>query len=254
MNKRKNIFIILGIILLIVILAISSYFFFKQVFDDNKLNKEFEEIQDIVTTEIVDKTNDEGKKDVIEIVDLKNLYEINNDLVGWIKIDGTNIDYPVMQNEDYYLRRNIYKNYSYYGTPYLAKYCDVNNSDNLVIYGHHIKNNSMFGELENYKKEAFYNDHKFIKFYTLQDNVTIEHNYEIIAVFKTIVYSENEFKYYSFNNAKDSEDFNDYVSRVKQLELYETDKTANYGDKLITLSTCEYSRKNGRIVVVAKEV
>ena len=67
MNKRKNIFMILGIILLIVILAISSYFFFKQVFDDNKLNKEFEEIQDIVTTEIVDKTNDEGKKDVIEI-------------------------------------------------------------------------------------------------------------------------------------------------------------------------------------------
>ena len=159
-----------------------------------------------------------------------------------------------MQNEDYYLRRNIYKNYSYYGTPYLAKYCDVNNSDNLVIYGHHIKNKSMFGELENYKKEAFYNDHKFIKFYTLQDNITIEHNYEIIAVFKTIVYSENEFKYYSFNNAKDSEDFNDYVSRVKQLELYETGKTANYGDKLITLSTCEYSRKNGRIVVVAKEV
>ena len=111
MNKRKNIFMILGIILLIVILAISSYLFFKQVFDDNKLNKEFEEIQDIVTTEIVDKTNDEGKKDVIEIVDLKNLYEINNDLVGWIKIAGTNIDYPVMQNEDFYLRRNIYKNY-----------------------------------------------------------------------------------------------------------------------------------------------
>ena len=111
MNKRKNIFMIIGIILLIVILAISSYFFFKQVFDDNKLNKEFEEIQDIVTTEIVDKTNYEEKKDVIEIVDLKNLYEINNDLVGWIKIDGTNIDYPVMQNEDYYLRRNILVNY-----------------------------------------------------------------------------------------------------------------------------------------------
>ena len=113
MNKRKNILIILEIILLIVILAISSYFFFKQVFDDNKLNKEFEEIQDIVTTEIVNKTNDEWEKGVIEIVDLKNLYEINNDLVGWIKIDGTNIDYPVMQNEDYYLRRNIYSPLSY---------------------------------------------------------------------------------------------------------------------------------------------
>ena len=127
----------------------------------------------IITNELVKKYV--SLEDVIEIVDLKNLYEINNDLVGWIKIDGTNIDYPVMQNEDYYLRRNIYKNYSYYGTPYLAKYCDVNNSDNLVIYGHHIKNNSMFGELENYKKEAFYNDHKLIKFYTLFCSFFLHH-------------------------------------------------------------------------------
>ncbi len=249
MNKRKNIFNIFEIILLIVILAISSYFFFKQVLKNKALNKEYEEIQDIVTIEIIDNT-----EDTIETIDLKDLYALNNDLVGWIKIDGTNINYPVMQNEDYYLRRNVYKNYSYYGTPYLAKYCDVNTSDNLVIYGHHIKNNSMFGELENYKKESFYKEHRFIKFYTFQNDLTIEHNYEIIAVFKTVVYSENEFKYYLFNNAKDSEDFNNYVSKVKKLQLYETGKTANYGDKLITLSTCEYSRKNGRIVVVAKEV
>ncbi len=250
MKKRKNIFIILGILLLIVILAISSYFFIKQVLENRNLDKQYEDIQDIVTTEIIN-NNTEDKK---ETIDLNELYKINNDLVGWIKIDGTRIDYPVMQNEDYYLRRNIYKNYSYYGTPYLAKYCDVKNSDNLVIYGHHIKNNAMFGELENYKKKSFYNNHKYIKFYTLENELTIEHVYEVIATFKTVVYSDNGFKYYSFNNAKNSQDFNDYVSMCKQLQFYETGKTANYGDKLITLSTCEYSRKNGRIVVVAKEV
>lgn len=254
MKKRKNIFIILGILLLIVILAISSYFFIKQVLENRNLDKQYEDIQDIVTTEIVSNNTEDKKEDIREIINLSELYKINNDLVGWIKIDGTNIDYPVMQNEDYYLRRNVYKNYSYYGTPYLAKYCDIKNSDNLVIYGHHIKNNAMFGELEKYKKKAFYNDHKYIKFYTLENELTIEHVYEVIATFKTIVYSDNGFKYYSFNNAKNSQDFNDYVSMCKQLQFYETEKTANYGDKLITLSTCEYSRKNGRIVVVAKEV
>ncbi len=254
MKKRKNIFIILGILLLIVILAISSYFFIKQVLENRNLDKQYEDIQDIVTTEIVSNNTEDKKEDIREIINLSELYKINNDLVGWIKIDGTNIDYPVMQNEDYYLRRNVYKNYSYYGTPYLAKYCDIKNSDNLVIYGHHIKNNAMFGELEKYKKKAFYNDHKYIKFYTLENELTIEHVYEVIATFKTVVYSDNGFKYYSFNNAKNSQDFNDYVSMCKQLQFYETEKTANYGDKLITLSTCEYSRKNGRIVVVAKEV
>ena len=254
MKKRKNIFIILGILLLIVILAISSYFFIKQVLENRNLDKQYEDIQDIVTTEIVSNNTEDKKEDIREIINLSELYKINNDLVGWIKIDGTRIDYPVMQNEDYYLRRNIYKNYSYYGTPYLARYCDIKNSDNLVIYGHHIKNNAMFGELEKYKKKAFYNDHKYIKFYTLENELTIEHVYEVIVIFKTVVYSDNSFKYYSFNNAKNSQDFNDYVSMCKQLQLYETGKTANYGDKLITLSTCEYSRKNGRIVVVAKEV
>ena len=249
MRKSKNIFIILGIILLIVILAISSYFFIKQVLESRNLDKQYEDIQDIVTTNTEDKN-----EDIIEIIDLNELYKINSDLVGWIKIDGTRIDYPVMQNEDYYLRRNIYKNYSYYGTPYLAKYCDIKNSDNLVIYGHHINNNAMFGELENYKKKSFYNNHKYIKFYTLEKELTVEHVYEVIVIFKTVVYSDNGFKYYSFNNAKNSQDFNDYVSMCKQLQLYETGKTANYGDKLITLSTCEYSRKNGRIVVVAKKI
>ena len=253
MIKRKNIFIILEIILLIVILAISSYFFFKQVLENRNLDKEYEEIQDIVTTEVIEKNTDD-KENTYEKIDLKDLYKINSDLVGWIKIDDTNINYPVMQNEDFYLRRNIYKDYSSYGTPYLAKYCDIKTSDNLVIYGHHMNNSAMFGELENYKNKSFYDSHKYIKFYTLENDITTEHIYEIITVFKTVVYSENSFKYYSFNNAKDSQDFDDYVSMCKQLQLYETGKTANYRDKLITLSTCEYSRKNGRMVVVAKEV
>ena len=104
MRKSKNIFIILGITLLIVILAISSYFFIKQVLENRNLDKQYEDIQDIVTTEIVSNNTEDKKEDIREIINLSELYKINNDLVGWIKIDGTNIDYPVMQNEDYYLK------------------------------------------------------------------------------------------------------------------------------------------------------
>ncbi len=251
MIKIKKIFIIIIMVLLIVILAISSYFFIKEISESVKSNKEYKEIQDIVTTEIIE----ENTGNVKEIIDLKELYEINNDLIGWIKIEGTMINYPIMQNEDFYLRKNIYKEYSYYGTPYLAQNCNIKNSDNLVIYGHHMTNGTaMFGELEKYKNKSFYNSHKYIKLYTLEDELTIEHIYEIIIIFKTTVYRENSFKYYLYDNLNVAEDFENYISKCKQLQFYETGKTAIYGDKLITLSTCEYSEKNSRLVIVAKGV
>ena len=239
--------------LLIVIFAISSYYFFKQVIRDREIDEEYENIKDIVTTEITD--NSEDDKEKLEVIDLKELYEINNDLVGWIKIDGTNISYPVMQNGDYYLRRNIYKDYSYYGTPYLAQNCDIKNSDNLIIYGHHIKNNSMFGELENYKKESFYKEHKYIKFYTLENEITVEHNYEIISVFQSRVYYKyetNVFRYYYFVNAETEDEYNNFVNNAKSASLYDTGKTATFGDQLITLSTCAYHTEDGRFVVVGR--
>ena len=250
MIKIKKIFIIFVIMLLIVIFSISSYFFIKKLSENAKSNKEYKEIQDIVITEIIE----ESTGNVKEVIDLKELYEINNDLIGWIKIEGTMINYPIMQNGDFYLRRNIYKEYSCYGTPYIAQNCNLKNSDNLVIYGHHITNGSMFGELEKYKNKSFYNNHKYIKFYTIENELTIEHIYEIIITFKTTIDRENSFKYYLFNNLNVAKDFENYISRFKQLQLYETEKTAIYGDRLITLSTCEYSEKNSRLVIVAKEV
>ena len=152
-----------------------------------------------------------------------------------------------------YLKRGFDREYSSYGCPYVQEDCDVlKPSDNLVIYGHHMNNGSMFADLEKFKDEDFWQEHKTITFNTLTDR----NEYEILAVFKTVVYTDSPeaFKYYRFTDAKSAEEFAAYVKKCKELSLYDTGVSAEYGDKLITLSTCEYSRTNGRLVVVAKKV
>lgn len=244
---RKK-FYIFFVIVLVAIFVTSIIYIIMNYTDDKKQNKVFEELESIITEEQEEK--DEEKKD--ESINLKELYELNNDFIGWLKINDTNISYPVMQTDndrkDYYLRKNFYKEYSQLGTPYIAEYCNVQTSDNVIIYGHHITNYQMFGELEKYKKKDFYDNHKMINFNTIYGNA----NYEIIAVFKTVAYTG--FKYYEFIDSNSQNEFDTFIKRCKELSLYETGRTAKYGDKLLTLSTCEYSAKNGRLVVVAKKI
>lgn len=179
------------------------------------------------------------------------VYEQNKDFVGWVSIDGTNINYPVMQtidNPNFYLKHGVEKQYSNYGVPYIQENCVLGISDNIVIYGHHMKNNSMFADLCKYESEDFYREHSTIHF----DTLSSLNDYEIVAVFKTVAYSEDGFKFYHFVDAENEDDFNAFVSQCKELALYDTGVGAEYGDKLLTLSTCEYSRNNGRMVVLAK--
>ena len=198
----KKIIEISIVILLIGIMLISSYFIYKNFKEDKEQENIFRELENIVTTN----ETDEEKEQKEDNVNLKELYKINNDLVGWLKIENTNMNYPVMQTKDrpdYYLRKNIYKKYSVFGTPYIDENCDMENGNNLIIYGHHINGNKMFGELENYKNEEYYNKHKFIKFYTLNEKA----EYEIISVFKTTVYNDKGFKYYQYYNLEDEREF-----------------------------------------------
>ena len=167
MNRVSKIILVL----LIVILTISSYFFIKELVENKKETDIFENLQEIAQdtenttnenpiTDILE--NDEGNMSSQNSYNLENISEINSDVIGWIKIDGTNIDYPVMQNGDFYLHKNIYKNYSSHGTPYLAEYCNLKSSDNLIIYGHHMNDNTMFSQLEKYKNYSFYQNHKYM--------------------------------------------------------------------------------------------
>ena len=188
-----------------------------------------------------------------QLAKYNELYLQNEDMVGWISIAGTKLNYPVMQtpnNPNFYLKHNFEKAYSDLGTPYIQENCNLSESDNLVIYGHHIKGGKMFGALEDYKAKSFYEKHKTIQF----DTLTEQGEYEIVAVFKTVAYSSEGFRYYDFVDAENEEAFDAYVAKCKELSLYDTGVSAAYGDRLITLSTCEYSAQNGRLVVVAKKV
>ena len=157
------------------------------------------------------------------------------------------------KGEDYYLRRSFDKKQSDAGTLFIDKHNNIDPiDDNIIIYGHNMKNGTMFHELLNYKKVNYYKKHKYIYFNKVDDS----EKYEIISVFYSKVYYEadNVFKYYKFYNASNEEELNDYVKNIKKLSLYNTNVDAKLGDKYITLSTCEYSQENGRFVVVAKKV
>lgn len=258
---KKKICIIL-IAVFVALLGASTYF----IYDYYRQANEQSELYDSLA-EAVDQVqkSDEANEPVEEIPyneektilpEYAELFLQNMDMVGWIKVEDTNINYPVMHTPDtpdFYLKHGFDKGYTDYGCPYVQENCDVQEaSDNIIIYGHHMKNGSMFADLEKFKSEDFYKEHKTISFNTLTD----KYEYEIVAVFKTFVYSDSpeSFKYYRFVNAETSEQFDEYIAKCKELSLYDTGVSAQYGDKLITLSTCEYSHTNGRLVVVAKRV
>lgn len=184
----------------------------------------------------------------------EDLHEENADFVGWISIEGTKIDYPVMQCEDdeYYLHHDFYGQDSKYGCLYVRKQADLDAGTNFVIYGHNMKDGSMFGELDLYVEEEFWREHPMVSFDTLYE----ERAYEIVAAFPSQVYGENDetFKYYRFYQADTQAAFSDFYENVKALSLYDTGVEAVFGDHFLTLSTCAYHAKDGRFVVVAKRV
>lgn len=239
-----------------ILLAVSSGFLIKHYIDSEKQSELYDNLIETIEKTDTEKDTMTYSQDKSFLSDYQDLYLQNNDMVGWIKIEDTKINYPVMQSKDnpnFYLKHGFDKSYTDYGCPYVQENCDVDiPSDNLIIYGHNMKDSSMFSELMKYTDKSFWESHKTIRF----DTLTEKCNYEVIAVFKTVVYTDSpeSFKYYQFINADTRDEFNAYITKCKELALYDTGVTAEYGDKLITLSTCEYSRNNGRMVVVAKKI
>lgn len=179
------------------------------------------------------------------------LFEKNSDFIGWIMIDGTNINYPVMQtpnNPDFYLKHSFEKSYSDYGVPYMDEACVTGISNNYVVYGHHMKNGSMFADLCKYGDESFYEEHKTIRF----DTLSSMGEYEIVAVFRFNTNHET-FRFNEFTQMNEAQ-FAEFMENVHARQLYDTGVDAEFGDQLLTLSTCEYTYNNGRFVVVAKKV
>lgn len=183
------------------------------------------------------------------------LYTRNSDLVGWLSIDGTKINYPVMQTgidrPNYYLERSFEKKYSVHGSIYINEAADVfKPSDNLTFYGHRMSDDSMFAQLSRYTDKAFWESHQYIRFDSLRER----HLYQVICVFSTSAYEGEGFLFNRFVDAADEGDFDTFVQQCQALSYYDTGITAQFGDKLITLCTCEYTHDNGRLVVVAKRI
>lgn len=184
----------------------------------------------------------------------KDLYATNNEMVGWIKIDDTKIDYPVMHTPDdpqKYLHMSFSQTNSYPGVPFIDAGCTME-SQNLLIYAHNMPNGTMFRDLLKYQQKNFWQQHPTIIFNTLYE----EQEYEIIAAFYDRVYYTREtgmFKFYQFIDPETEDAFNNGITVMKEKSLYDTGVTAQYGDRLITLVTCAYHTDHGRFVVVARK-
>lgn len=198
---------------------------------------------------------EEEEIELTVLEEYETLYNKNKRLIGWLKIDGTNIDYPVMQttNNEYYLDHNYNQEYDKNGSLFLDTECDVvRRNTNLIIYGHHMKSGKMFGNLNLYSSESYCKEHSIIQFDTIYEKGT----YQVMYVFRSRIYNEDEivFKYYQFFDAATEREFNSNMSEMAAISLYDTGVTANFGDELLTLSTCDSSETDGRFVVVAKRI
>lgn len=270
--KIGKILYILAVIVLLAVFCVSAFYVGSYILDSNAQREEYDELAGIVesiqnanrnpATENTQPSSG-GSTEPAELTEPTEpsilpeylpLYESNTDMVGWIKIDGTVVNYPVMQTpdrENFYLERNFSKAYSSHGCIYARETCDVNApSDNVTLYGHHMRDGSMFAVLDDYKNQSFYEEHDTIIF----DTLTEHHTYKIFAVFKTSATVGRGFAYHQFENAGTEAEFNAFVDQCKALSFYDTGITPVYGDKLICLSTCEYTLENGRFVVVAYRI
>lgn len=203
-----------------------------------------------------DEAGEDGKEEFPEVLeDYKTLLNMNKDLIGWLKIADINIDYPVMQTNDneYYLDHNFDNKYDKNGCLFLDYQCDViNRNTNLIIYGHNMQSGNMFGNLDKYSSEEYYKEHPKFEFDTIYEKGA----YEIVYVFRSKIYNEDAvvFKYYQFLDVQSELEFNSNMAEMAKLSLYDTGITPEYGDELLTLSTCDYQENNGRFVIVARKI
>ncbi len=247
----KKILTVIELLLLCVFLVSAGYtgFYFYQSFT---AGNEFDDLRSLVhESENTPENSEDSETDEAQtLLPYLKLYEENDDFFGWLKVSGTQIDYPVMQAEDneFYMHKNFYKEYRYCGIPFVDYQCNRNPlSTNTIIYAHNMRDGSMFAELDKYADKSFFLNNGNIEFDTKDGLGT----YEVFAAFRT---TADSFLYNTYINMDDEEEFDEFISTVKGMSLYDTDVQPVFGDKLLTLSTCSYNKKNERFVVIAKKV
>lgn len=265
MNSMKNrmnkyrVFLLLSVAVFVISCGVLA----KEWFTRQKEKNTFDELSEMILTEGTEpvsqetdgtknneemeqeETNEEGDTQEVSGRNMGLLYEINKNCVGWLCIPNTTINYPVMHTPDnpqQYLRQDFYGEYSQSGTPFIDGRCSLD-SDNIIIYGHNMKNGTMFSDLKNYVNSEYGKENQTVEFQTS----SVNEMYTVIAVIATTISDE----WYNFISADTEEEFNAYVSKARQLSLYELKMPDKYEKQLITMSTCYGSQKNGRLLVIA---
>ena len=207
----------------------------------------------VMNPELLIEQEDGSTKEMIP--EYLDLYKLNKNLIGWIKIADTIVDYPVLQTIDneFYLTHDFKQDYNRGGSIFLDKRCDFSKpSTNLILYGHNLKSEKMFGTLKYYKSEDYYKEHSVIGFDTLYE----KGQYQIVFVFESDIYQEKDvvFKYYDFIDANSEHEFNSNIQEMDKISIYDTGYDVEYGDELLTLSTCDNNESTKRFVIVAKKI
>jgi len=209
---------------------------------------------EITNKECYTKEPDKFSIDVLD--EYREFYDNYEHFYGWLKIDGTKIDDPVMYTpweQDYYLSRNLEGKYYQPGILFISKnsvfYPD---SCNIIIHGHNMKNQTRFGSLKKYRNKSYYDEHKIIHFDTAQEKA----DYIVVAAFyaRVLYVNEEGFRYYIHDFFDNKVEFEDYMTNIREMSFYDTGVDVEYGDSLLTLSTCSYHTEDGRFVVVAKKI
>ena len=252
MKKKIGLYDII-IAALIIITAASTFMFVRSYVIGKQEQTEFEDLAELVVevkpeSDTVGDTENPSETQTETTRDISSVLKSNSDCVGWIYLNNTVINYPVMHTPDEpekYLHLSFYKNQSRAGTPFLDEACNVNSSMNLIIYGHNMKNGTMFHHLKRYKNKTYTLDNPIIEFQT-KDTL---HKYRIFAVCEI---NDND-SWYSFTKDIGEEAYNAKIQRIKSVDFFETGITPTYPQKLITLSTCKDASGKGRLVVLGVE-
>ena len=229
-KKRKKRTVVL-VVILVIVLAVSGYYIWKEMYSRAQEIKAFDKLHHLV---------DDGNGRNLAL-----LMEQNSECIGWVCIPDTTLDYPVMHTPNKpqkYLRLSFEEKYSFSGVPFLDARCSLD-SDNLIIYGHNLKNDTMFSSLGGYVQASYSKKHPKIEFETVNGSA-----YYSVAIVAQI---DETDEWYNFVDAPNSNSFNDAIEALKQKAVYTTDVVPEFGQQLLTLTTCYGSEKSDRLIVVA---
>ena len=247
------------IVLLLGVLSYSLYMFFSEYIPQQKEQSRFAELRELIgDDDPYEPTDAEGKPSsgaVKKGNKYRKLFDLNSDMVGWLKVEDTLIDYPVMKSDledgEYYLHRDFDGYYSFAGCLFIGKGCDAD-SDVFVIYGHNMNSGAMFGNLDSYAYYDYASEHSDIIFDTRSEYRV----YRVFAAFSTQIFDEEstEYKYYESIGDFDDQEYASIVSNIYNLSYIDLGSLPQDHQQIMLLSTCAYHTENGRFVVAAYRI